>query len=74
MITVHELRQKEVINVRDGCRYGYVADIEFCQHKGHVKKIIVPGAAKVFGMFGREEELCIPWDAIKKNRQRHYFG
>jgi len=63
---MYEFRQKEVINVKDGCRYGYVSDIEFCPNKGHIKKIIVPGQAKVFGMFGRDEELCIPWDKIQK--------
>jgi len=63
---MYELRQKEVINVKDGCRYGYVSDIEFCPAKGHIKKIIVPGPAKVFGMFGRDGEYCIPWDKIQK--------
>jgi len=63
---MYELRQKEVINVKDGCRYGYVADIEFCPNKGQIKKMIVPGPAKVFGMFGRDEEFCLPWDCIKK--------
>jgi YlmC/YmxH family sporulation protein len=63
---MYELRQKEVINLKDGCRYGYVCDIEFCEAKGHIKKLIVPGPAKVFGMFGREEEFFIPWDCIKK--------
>ena len=66
MITIHELRQKEVINVKDGCRYGYVADIEFCEQKGHVKKLIVPGQAKIFGMFGRDDEFFIPWSCIRK--------
>ena len=63
---MYELRQKEVINVKDGCRYGYVSDIEFCQNKGQIKKIIVPGPAKMFGMFGRDGEFYIPWDSIKK--------
>jgi YlmC/YmxH family sporulation protein len=43
-----------------------VCDIEFCESKGVVKKLIVPGQAKAFGLFGREEELCISWDCIKK--------
>ena len=63
---MYELKQKEVINVKDGCRYGYVSDIEFCPCKGHIKKIIVPGPAKVFGMFGRDGEFYIPWDKIQK--------
>ena len=66
MLRIYELRQKEIINVRDGTRFGFVADIEIDEKDGEVAKLIVPGPARVFGVFGREAEYCIPWDSIKQ--------
>ena len=66
MVRIYELRQKEIINIKDGTRFGFVADLEIDEKNGEISKIVVPGPAKVFGMFGRETEYCIPWDAIKQ--------
>lgn len=61
-----ELRYKEVINVNDGCRLGYVGDVEICLPEGRVVAIIVPGPCRFFGLFGRGEDYYIPWDCIKQ--------
>ena len=66
MIRIYDLRQKEIINIKDGTRFGFVADLEIDEKKGEISKIIVPGPAKVFGVFGRDVEYCIPWKAIKR--------
>ena len=66
MLRIYELRQKEIINIKDGTRFGFVADLEIDEKKGAVSKIIVPGPARVFGMFGRDAEYCIPWDSIQQ--------
>jgi YlmC/YmxH family sporulation protein len=66
MARIYELRQKEIINIKDGSRYGYVADMEIDEEEGRIKKIIVPGPARIFGVFGREQEYHIPWDCIKQ--------
>ena len=34
------LRRKEVINLCDGCKLGYVGDLEICLPEGTVKAII----------------------------------
>lgn len=65
-MTLTELRQKEVINIKDGCRYGFIYDVEFCAEEGGIEKIIVPGPPKILGMFGRETDYCIPWECIKQ--------
>ena len=62
----YDLRQKEVINVRDGCRLGYVSDFVMCKDKGHIKHIIIPGPARLFGMFGREQEYKVDWEHVKQ--------
>lgn len=61
-----DLKQKEVINVCDGQRIGFVCDLDFELCNGCITSIIVPGPCKVFGMFGHEEEYVIPAKCVKK--------
>ncbi len=63
---IAELKQKEVINITDGIRYGYVYDVEFDRNTGKILNLIVPVSGKVMGLFGREEEYIIPWGEIKQ--------
>ena len=63
---IFELRQKEIINIKDGCRFGFVADLEIDEVKGKILKVIVPGPARIFGVFGREQEYHVPWDCIRQ--------
>ena len=41
------MKQKEVISTIDGCRLGYICDIEIDLIEGRIKKIIVPGHGKL---------------------------
>ena len=61
-----DLRCKEVINICDGCRLGYVGDVECELPEGKMVALIVPGPFRFFGFFGRGEEYYIPWDCIKQ--------
>ena len=45
-----ELRCKEVINICDGCRLGFVGDVEVMLPDGRVMALVVP----------------VPWDCIKQ--------
>ncbi len=54
-----DLKEKEVINICDGERLGYVEDVEFDLCTGRVTHIIIPGPCKFFGVLGREEEYII---------------
>ena len=60
------LRHKEVINICDGCRLGFVGDVEIRVPEGEVKAIIVFGPCRFFGLFGRGEEYYIPWECIQR--------
>ena len=62
---IQSLRQKEVINLRDGMRLGCVSDIEVDTASGCVAALIVPGPCRFFGLFGGNE-LYIKWCSIKK--------
>lgn len=59
-----DLCKKEVINVNDCCRIGFVSDIELDSECGRICSIIVPGPGRVLGMFGKDYEFCIPWVKI----------
>ncbi len=61
-----DLREKEVINVCDGQRLGFVEDVEFDLCTGEITCLIVPGPCKLFGILGREEEYVIPLCHIRK--------
>lgn len=61
-----DFRQKEVINVRDGKRLGYVIDMEFNLYEGRISAIVVPGPNKILGFLKGDEDLIIPWERIKK--------
>jgi len=61
---VRDLRDKEVINVCDGKRMGYVCDIEVDISCGKIRSIIVPGDSKGFG-FMKGCDIVIPWENIK---------
>ncbi|MBR6812787.1 MAG: YlmC/YmxH family sporulation protein [Oscillospiraceae bacterium] len=59
-----QFRCKEVINVNDGCRLGYVSDIVIDTSCGRTEAIIIPGPAKFFGLLGSSDEYCIMWECI----------
>jgi len=64
--TVSDLRYKEMINLHNGHRLGYVADVLMSLEDGKISALIVPGQARFFGLFGREEDMIVPWDNITK--------
>ncbi|MCR1908855.1 MAG: YlmC/YmxH family sporulation protein [Flavonifractor plautii] len=63
---VSELRYKEIINVSDGSRYGWVGDVEVDLDSGQVRALVVPGRLRLFGLLGREEDRVFPWDAVRR--------
>ena len=66
MSTIAELQRKEVIDICDGTRLGYVCDVEFDTDKGIITALRVPGRAGMFPIFGKNEDIVIPWACIKK--------
>ena len=63
---IRDMRNKEVINICDGCRLGFVADMEIRLPDGQVCAIIVYGPCRFLGLFGRGEEYYIPWECIQR--------
>lgn len=61
-----DLQKKEVINILDGKRLGFLYDVEIDLQTGKIGSVIVPGRYRFFGLFGRGEEHIISYEDIKK--------
>ena len=61
---ISDLKQKEVINIYDCKRLGYVADVDFDMDTGCLLAIIVPGPGCFCGFLVREKEYIIPYSDI----------
>lgn len=64
--SINELKAKEVINVTDGARLGFVSDVMIDLADGRLTALIVPGAYRLMGFLGREDDIIIKWESIKK--------
>ncbi|MBR1780856.1 MAG: YlmC/YmxH family sporulation protein [Oscillospiraceae bacterium] len=62
--TFQELRDKEVISVSDGCRFGYVCDLDLELASGQVMALVIPGKPRFFGLFGAKDLIIVPWKDI----------
>lgn len=60
-----DFKHKEVININDAKRLGYVQDVTADLKTGVITSIIVPGNNKRFSLFTSDNEIVIPWEKIK---------
>ena len=60
-----DFKHKEVINITDGKRLGFVQDVTADLSTGIITSIIVPGNTKLFNMFSTNNDIVIPWQNIK---------
>lgn len=63
---IADLRYKEIINVCNGHRLGFVCDVDMDIVTGKINALIVPGPCRFFGLFGREDDFVLPFDCISK--------
>lgn len=63
---IAELQYKEVIDISDGTRYGFVEDLELDPDRGAIESIVVCGRARGFGLLGREPGQVFPWSSIRR--------
>ena len=59
-----EFRLKDVINICDGNRLGYVTDLEIDVCTGCICRIIVTERPKVWDIFCCPKEIIIDWEGI----------
>ncbi len=63
---ITELSCKEVINVCDGMRYGFVNDVEVDCTNGRIVNLIIHCKGKLTSLFSKKYDIIIPWEAIKR--------
>ena len=63
---IADLRCKEVINVCNGHRMGFVDDVYLDVTDGHIVALVVPGPCRILGLFGREDDYIIGWERIRR--------
>lgn len=63
---IAELQYKEVIDIADGTRYGFVGDVELDPERGSIRSIVVRGRPRLLGLLGREPDEVFPWSSVKR--------
>lgn len=67
MLKLSDLRMRDIVNVTDGRRLGFLKDIDVDLDMGRIRALILPGQGKFWSWFGsRTDDIVIPWDKIKK--------
>lgn len=61
-----DFKHKEVINIKDGKRLGYVQDVCADLETGVITSIIVPGSNKIMNIFAGNNDIVIPCGNITK--------
>lgn len=64
-LTLEEIRTKAVVNLPDGICFGYADDLVLDTESKTVMTLVIKGRLRFFGLFGREEDVMIPWDRIE---------
>ncbi len=64
-VRIAELRDRQVICVKNGELLGRVGDIELDVETGRLASIVIYGKPKAFGLFGREDDIIVSWDDIE---------
>ena len=61
-----DFKHKEVINICDGKRLGFVQDVCADFDTGRITSIIVPGGTnRLMNLFSNSNDIIIPWENIK---------
>jgi len=63
---ISELQQKEVVDIANGARYGFIGDLELDPQTGAITNVIIPGKSRCFGLLGHEDDIFFPWSAVKR--------
>lgn len=62
---ITDMHNKEVINLCDGKRLGYVDDLEVDTCTAQVTALVINGRARLFGILGRDPDAIIQWKDIE---------
>lgn len=64
-MTLHELSEKDVIQIKTGENLGRIDDVIFDEGTAKLQSVVLHGRSHLFGLLGYDEDLIIPWEALK---------
>ena len=62
---ISDMHNKEVINICDGNRLGYVDDLEVDTCTAQITALVICGHSRLFGLMGRDNDIIIQWKDIE---------
>ena len=62
---IGDLRNKQIVCVKNGCVLGYPSDVEFSCPEGQAESLVIAGRPRFLGLFGKSEDIVIPWCDIE---------
>lgn len=63
--SLEDLKRKEVIEITNGKRLGYIDDAEMDLESSEIRALMIYGRQRLFGFLGRDEDVVIPCTDIK---------
>lgn len=66
MLKISEVKMKEVINIFNGERLGYIYDFEIDLERGIITAMVMPGNGRGLGFFSKPNDIIINWKDIVK--------
>ena len=64
-MTLRDLAQKDVIQLKTGENLGRIDDLAFDENGGRLQSAILRGRAHCFGLLGCDDDLILPWESIR---------
>lgn len=65
IVRITDMHDKEVINICDGTRLGYVDDLEVDTCTAQITALVICGRSRLFGILGREPDIVVQWKDIE---------
>ncbi len=65
LITFDEISRKEIVNVIDGCSFGFADDIIFDTETKKAVALVIKSKPKFFKLLSKDGDISISWDKIE---------
>lgn len=62
---ITDMHDKEVINICDGTRLGFVDDLEVDTCTAQITALVISGRSRWFGLLGKTPDIVIQWKDIE---------
>ena len=63
---IAELQYKEVVDINDGTKFGFINDLELDTELGVIKNVIIYGKPRALGLLGRTSDTVFPWSSVRR--------